>query len=144
MYCKKTGNYYVLRFEIGEEIVSTLKNFVKKENIHLGTVTGIGAADKIKLGLYNVKGQQYQSKEFTGEHEIASLSGNITSMDDEPYLHLHITISDKDFNAYAGHLDSAIVSATCEIFIHVFEGRIDRKKEEKTGLNVLNIGNGTI
>ena len=35
-----------------------------------------------------------------------------------------------------GHLNRAIVSATCEMVITVIGGRVDRVHDEETGLNI--------
>ena len=40
------------------------------------------------------------------------------------------------FNAYGGHLNEAIVSATAEIVVTMLPGKVDRVKSEETGLNV--------
>lgn len=38
-------------------------------------------------------------------------------MNGEIYLHLHIGLSDSKYNAYGGHLTSALISGTGEIII---------------------------
>ena len=35
-----------------------------------------------------------------------------------------------------GHLNSARISATCEMFIYIIDGEVDRFKDESTGLNL--------
>ena len=40
-------------------------------------------------------------------------------------------------NSFSGHLNSAYVSATCELVIDVAEGRVDRKFSDEIGLNLL-------
>jgi hypothetical protein len=48
-----------------------------------------------------------------------------------------MSAGDRDNNVYAGHLNKAVVSATCEMFIHVIDGAVDRKLNEEVGLNLL-------
>jgi hypothetical protein len=71
-----------------------------------------------------------------GDHEITSLTGNISRMNDEVYLHLHINLSDANYQTYGGHLNSAVVSATCEIVVCGLEGEIGRGFSEEIGLNI--------
>ena len=140
MQYKKFGDDYVVSLARGEEIVSSLKEFCAKESVSLGSITGIGAGEDIELGYYDVGTKEYRTKVFKEEHEITALAGNITQMNNELYLHLHITIGNKHFEALAGHLSRATVSGACEIFIHAMTGSVSRyKDEEVTGLNLLDI-----
>ena len=137
---KKLGDIYFVKIEKGEEVYETLKEFCKKQKITAGTISGLGAVNKIELVLYNTKDKKYYSKIFSGEDfEIASLTGNTTTMDKEAYLHLHIVISDKDMKAYAGHMKSAVVSAACEVVIITAKGVIEREYNEEIGLNLLKL-----
>ena len=133
---KKFGSKYFVRLDKGEEVVGKLKKFCQEHEIKLGWIKGIGAVNEIKVGLFETNGKTYHTKELRGDHEITSLSGNISSKDGEVYLHLHINLADKEYKTYGGHLDSAIISATGEIMIESIEGEIDREFSEDIGLNL--------
>ena len=45
--------------------------------------------------------------------------------------------SDSKYNAYGGHLNSAVISGTGEIVIEEIEDIIERKFNEDVGLNLL-------
>ncbi|MBS4535052.1 DNA-binding protein [Clostridium sp. D2Q-14] len=137
MEYKKFGSKYVIRLDRGEEIVESIKRFIQETNVKLANVTGIGAADKVTIGLYDVNKRKYISNDYEGEYEITALIGNISSIENEPYLHLHITIGDEKNRAFGGHLNSASISATCEIFVDVYEGELDRIHDDNIGLNIL-------
>ena len=137
MQHRKSGTTFILRIDRGEEIVSTLKAFCIEQQILFGTVQGIGAVGNAVIGLFETRTKEYHTTTLSGDFEIASLLGNITTMGGEPYLHLHATLTDETFLAYGGHLTSATVSGTCEIFITVLEGRIDRRFDADVGLNIL-------
>lgn len=140
MEYKKFGNKYVVRLESGEEIVESIKKLAIEEKIRLGRVTGIGAVNKARIGLFKLAERQYYSKELEGDMEIVNLSGNISEMNGETYIHLHISLGDDNYNVIGGHLNYAYISATGEIIIDLIEGRVDRKHDEEIGLNLLDLG----
>ena len=137
MKFKKIGSKWIVRIDKGEEIVETLKQFCKDNKIKLGTISGIGATDRVTIGLFNTKNKQYHSQELIGDYEITNLSGNVSTMNDEIYLHLHISLADSKYNAYGGHLNSAVISGTGEIVIEEIEDIIEREFNEEVGLNLL-------
>lgn len=137
MLSKRIGNTLIVRVDRGEKLMEGIKTAVKKEKVRLGIVSGIGAASSTTLGVYNVEEKKYYQNVFNGIHEITHLSGNISEMNGETYLHLHITIADEKGHAYGGHLNEAVIGATSEIFIQILDGVIDRYKDEETGLNLL-------
>jgi predicted DNA-binding protein with PD1-like motif len=139
MNYKRFDNKVVIRIDKGEEIIETLKTICKKLDIKLGSIVGIGATDKVTIGLLNTKTKKYQSKEFTGDHEIAPLVGNITLMNGEVYLHLHVTICNVEHKALGGHLTSAVVSAMFEGIIDIIEGQVTREYNDEVGLNLFKL-----
>lgn len=137
MKFKKFGNKWVVRIDKGEEIVQTLKEFCQKNKIKLGSISGIGAVNKATIGLFETKSKEFYTKELSGDYEIINLSGNISTMNKEVYLHSHITLADKNQKAFGGHLSSAIISGTGEIIVEEMEGEIERGFNEEVGLNLL-------
>lgn len=137
MEYRKFKDKYIIRLEKGEEIIKSLTELCEKEDIKLGRVTGIGATNKAKIGLFDVENKEYHSTELKGDMEITNLSGNITRKGEEVYLHLHITLCDENNRALGGHLNFAFISATCELIVDVIEGYVDREFNEEVGLNIL-------
>jgi len=137
MIFKKFGDKYILRIDRGEEVLTTLKAFCTEHRIALGSVTAIGASNRATIGLFNTETKQYQSKDLSGDFEITSLTGNISSMNGEVYLHLHAMLSDADYHTFGGHLNAAVVSGTCELVIDVIDGVCDREFNNDVGLNLI-------
>ena len=86
--------------------------------------------------MYRVDEQKYVANTFDGVMELTSLMGNITEKDGEPYLHLHATFGDLTGKVIGGHLNEAVVSATCELFVRKVEGHVGRRLDPETGLNI--------
>ncbi len=139
MNYKRYGDKVFVRIDKGEELVENLKAVCKQLNITLGSIVGIGATDKVTVGLMNTKTKKYQSKEFTGDHEITTLLGNVTTMNGEVYLHLHITLGNVEHKTIGGHLTSAVISATFEGIIEIIDGQVTREYHDDVGLNLLKL-----
>ena len=136
MEYRKFDNTYVIRLDVGEEIIEQLTAVAEKEKIRLAQVSAIGAINDFTIGVYNVAEKKYYPESFTGPWEIVSLCGSITSMDEKPYLHLHLSAGTLQGKTAGGHLTRAVISATCEIFVNVLDGNVGRVKDEVTGLNI--------
>ncbi len=139
MKFKKMADNYLIRFERGEEVLGTLKEFCGAMGITFAAVSAIGATENITIGLFDPVGKTYISNQFDGPFEILSLSGSVTSMAGEVYLHLHITVGDIQGNTRGGHLNRAVVNPTCEMILQTGAAVVDRFFDEDTGLNLLKI-----
>ena len=120
--------------EKGEEIFESLYKIVEELDIKSGWINGIGAAENITLGSYSSSVKDYIKKNFNGEFELASVIGNISTKEKNPFIHIHATISDEDCNAFAGHLFSARITATCELILNISDQHIHRKECNEVGL----------
>lgn len=139
MKYKKTNLGYMVRLLKGEEVVSSLVEIAERENILSGFVMGLGAVTEVKLGYYDLETKEYRSQMFNEDYEIGNLVGNLAQVEGKAFLHAHITISDKDCKAFAGHLFSAKIYATGEFFIYAFDKKIERKLDEEIGLKLLDL-----
>lgn len=139
MKSKKFGSKFIVRIDKGQEIINTLKQFCKDNDIKLGTVGGMGSTNNATIGLFETKRKKYHSINLVGDYEIDQLTGNISTMNGEVYIHVHVNLSDSSYSSFGGHLNSAIVSATCEIVIDIIKGEVDREFSEEIGLNLYKI-----
>mgnify|MGYP003746537193 FL=1 len=124
----------LVALERGEELFESLYKIIKELDIEFGWINGIGAASDIVLGSYPSSTKQYVKKSFNGEFELASIMGNITTKEDNPFIHIHATISDEECNAFAGHLFTATIAVTCEIILNISDKPIIRKECSEVGL----------
>jgi len=137
MEYKRFDSKILLRLDPGDEVLTGIGVVCKAENVRLGRVSGIGAVDKVTIGLFQPDTKVYHSTTLERPFEITALAGNISEMNGELYLHVHITVADISRIAFGGHLNEAVVSATAEIWIDIFEGEVDRELSDTVGLNLL-------
>jgi predicted DNA-binding protein with PD1-like motif len=137
MQYRKIEQIYVLRLEIGEEIITQLKNFCKELEIGSGKVSGIGVVRRATISYFDLPSGDYLHRDLSGNMEMTSLMGNISIMDGEPFPHLHVTLADKDFQLVAGHLSAGEIGVTGELVVEPFAETIERKINQESGLNLL-------
>ena len=139
MIVKNMGGTFYIRIDQGEEIVENLKAFCEKFDIKSGLISGLGSVTKAELGLYDLENKEYLKKEFSGIYEIASMNGNISRMNEQPYFHIHAVLSDSECRTFGGHFAMGVVGATCEIIVIPFKNDADRFFSDEIGLNLLDI-----
>ena len=136
MQYKRSGNTYMVRIDAGEDIIKSLKKLCETEHILLGRVEAIGAADHAAIGVYDLAKKEYYPEEINEFMEITSLNGSITAMDGKPYIHLHATLADQNHVVHGGHVLEMRVGATCEMFVTVLDGEVNRQKDEGLRINL--------
>ena len=131
------GNDIVLRIQKGEDIPTVLQAVCEKEQVKLASVSGLGAVGEVTLGVFNTERVAYETQTYTGDMEIASCSGNISTMEGKTYLHLHMVVANVMKGiCHGGHVNRAIVSLTGEFILHRIDGRVEREYSPEVGLNL--------
>lgn len=129
MYYSKCKLGYVLRPEIGEEIQETLRQFAEKVELKGAFFTGIGTLNRVELAFFCSDTKTYERKFFDDEYEMVSLNGNLSFTDGVPAPHSHVSICDRNFATYSGHLVRGIVSLTAEILVMDLGLNLTRKED---------------
>ncbi len=133
---RRFGDTVIVRIDRREEILEQLRCVAERENILLAEVSALGAINEFTVGLFNTEEKKYCANEFKGPYEIVSLTGTISTMDGTYYAHIHMSAGNDKGEVFGGHLNRAVVSATCELVIRVIDGRVERAFSEDVGLNL--------
>lgn len=137
MEYRKCGDTYVVRMDKGEEILEQVKALALAENIQLSTVQALGAVNDFTVGVFDTVKKEYHANSFQGAYEIVSLTGTIDTMDGQFYCHLHMSAGNDQGQVFGGHLNRAVISATCEMIVRELPGSVDRAFSTEIGLNLL-------
>lgn len=132
---KRFGNTIIARIDKGEEILEQLEDISHKENIRLASVSALGATNDMTVGVFRTEEKKYYANHFTGDMEIVSLTGTVSTMNGSYYAHLHMSAGDTEGHVFGGHLNRCVISATCEMVIQVIDGEVDREFNKEVGLN---------
>ena len=116
-----------------------IRKFLALERVPGATLTGLGAADLVKVGFYDLDEKQYRTYTHEGRIEVISLTGNIAWHSGDPVIHIHIAAAEEKAGMFGGHLMEARVSATMEISIVPAPDRVTRSMDKEIGLPLLDL-----
>jgi predicted DNA-binding protein with PD1-like motif len=133
---RRFGSKLFIRIDKSEEILKQLQIVCTKEMVRLAEVKALGALSEYTVGLFDPEKKEYHSRTFQGPAEITSLWGTVTTMDGQFYAHIHLSAGDKEHRVTGGHLNEAIVGATCEMILDIVDGTVEREFSPEIGLNL--------
>ena len=133
----RQGDFLIMRFSDGEDLLEGMKQALKANEIDAGIVLGgVGMLKNPGLSFY-VGGGKYDPIALTGEVELCALNGNIATVDGEIFVHAHATVGRSSGEAWAGHLSGGKVHMTAEIAVMALHKKMVREFDGKTGLRTL-------
>ncbi len=139
MQHRETPFGYVLVLDRGEELIRSLIEFARHNEVESAALYGIGAVDRIELGFYRLAAKDYERRTFVEELEVSSLVGNLSLLDGEPLPHIHGTFARADFTTVGGHVFEAVCSISLEIAIHVVPTPMHRGSVDSCNLYLLKL-----
>ena len=139
MQTKRVDGGFLVRLHRGEELISSLAELMRQQEIGCGAVTGLGAVAEARLGFYQLSTKSYLERRMEGEFEAVGLTGTLSWHDGEPFPHVHLLLTDADFQATGGHCFEAIASATLELYVRAHDERVERRVEEDIGLHLMQL-----
>jgi predicted DNA-binding protein with PD1-like motif len=133
----KQSFFQLIRFNKGEEIISSLQAYCEQKSIYAASFQALGAAKQLTLSYYNLSDKRYEDHDIDEEVEILSILGNVATMDKKIIIHAHGVFGKRDLQTIGGHIKKLVVSATCEVSLIPLSGTLIRAFDEETGLNLL-------
>lgn len=133
---------HFLKLEKGDDILNSIVEYSKDNNITSGAVVGIGAVEKACLGYFDVSTKKYLENDFNFFAEILNCTGNIAlnELTKEHIAHLHMLIGDIKGVTFGGHvLPGNIISVTGEFVIFETNSELMRNIDDEFKLMLLNI-----
>lgn len=130
---------YVLVFQAGDEVVSELVRWAAETGTKTATLTGIGALSEAEVGIFDPESKEYERLRVSESVELLSLTGNLTISEGQPRVHAHVVLSGRDGRAFGGHLFSARVRPTLEVFVTELPGELTRATDPESGLPLIDL-----
>ena len=139
MRFQQFGGRFQLRIESGEELNSTLKQFLVTRHINFAQMTGLGAVRSATVSYWNSTTQQYETHELHEQMEVISLIGNVSIREGEPFAHIHLGLSRSDLSMIGGHFNGAVAHPMLEIWLQPIDATVTRKLDESCGLFLMEL-----
>ncbi len=114
-----------------------MEDFVRTEGINLAWISGIGAVSRATLRYYDQARHDWVDLDLDRRLEVTSLLGNVSLLNGEPIVHVHITYCDEEGHCYGGHLGHNTLVFSMEMLLTTLSGPvITRKLDPQTGLTL--------
>jgi uncharacterized protein len=110
-YELQPARVHLLRLAAGTDVVDEITGFARDKGIRAAWVTCLGALRRASLRYYDQAALEYRDFTIDRHLEVLAAVGNVSLLDGEPFLHLHITLGDAEGRAFGGH-----ANAGCEVF----------------------------
>ena len=135
---RKFGETYYIRLDRGDEIISSILDICRKEQIASAIYSGIGGCQEAQIQTYIPANSSFETQTLRGMLELVSLTGNVVRDDAGAYYHhTHAAFSYKEGDRHcmaAGHIKSITVLYTAEVELRpVLGGEIKRQYDPETG-----------
>jgi predicted DNA-binding protein with PD1-like motif len=131
------GPAHILKPTFGADLLKELETFVRDKGINLAWLSGVGAVSRATIRYYDQEKKSWVDHEFDQRMEVAGLWGNVSLLNGEPIVHLHVVLADAEGHCYGGHLANNTLVFNLEILMTTLSGpTVARKMDDQTGLTI--------
>ena len=128
---------HIVKLEKNSDLLDSLTTYAEENNIQAAEINFIGAVQSAKVLYFNQEKKKYDEHIMDQPYEVLSGIGNISILDNKPFVHVHVVLADSAGKAYGGHLDKGTKVWLIEAFIHEVESKnLVRKFDENICLSV--------
>ncbi len=143
MHSKRIGGNgdktFAVIFETGDEVMSGLLDFARRQQLEGAHFTAIGAFSDVVLGYFDWEKKDYRHIPVREQVEVLSLVGDVALKDGQPQVHAHAVLGRSDGAACGGHLLEAHVRPTLEVILAESPQHLVRKLDPQSGLALIRV-----
>jgi len=131
-----SGVLQALILDRGDEVMTQLTEFARRENVRAARFTAIGAFQSAMLAYFDWETKKYVDIPVEEQTEVLVLTGDIAWEGDKPIAHIHVVLGRRDGSTVGGHLKRAVVRPTLELMIDE-AGALERKFDPASGIALI-------
>jgi predicted DNA-binding protein with PD1-like motif len=131
------GPAHILKPAFGSDLLKELEEFVRAQGINLAWLSGIGAVSRATIRYYDQPRKAWIDLDLDQRLEVVSLTGNVSLLNGEPIVHVHVVLADEHGRCVGGHLGPNTLVFNLEILLSTLSGpAVVRKMDAQTGLTI--------
>ena len=112
----------MLRLATGADLVEAITAYAADHRIQAATVEYLGAVRRAALRYYDQDAREYRDFVIDRHLEVLSGIGNISVLDDIPFLHTHMALADDVGAAFGGHVNVGTEVWAIEVRMQELDG----------------------
>jgi predicted DNA-binding protein with PD1-like motif len=129
---------YVLILSPGDEILTALTAFANDQKVQAARFTAIGGVHDPEVAWFDEGRKQFKAMTLRSQLEVASFVGDVAlGPDGKAVVHAHAVFAGSDGHAWGGHVLSALVSPTFELFITTYPTSLHKRDAPEVGITVI-------
>jgi uncharacterized protein len=137
VYPSDDNSAALVRLARGSDLLKGLTEAAQKLGLEAATVQAIGAVDDLTVAFFEPEHKEYEPLRFDEHFEITSSLGNVSLKDGQPFVHVHVTASDREGRVVGGHLLEGSTVFLIEAHFRALGGDAPiREQDEDLGLAV--------
>jgi uncharacterized protein len=125
---------YAVTLGKGDEIMSGMTAFARRERLQAAHFTAIGAIERGLFGWFDKEVKAYRNLPVNDQAEVVSLVGDVGLVNGAPAVHIHAVVILADGTARGGHLLQANVWPTLEVFLTDYPAPLLKELDAATDL----------
>ena len=133
---------FFLVFDPGDSFLQPMVEFVRRYEIAGASFTGLGALSEATLAWFDPADGQYKPFHIAEQVECASMAGNVSWMNDKPFVHAHCVLGKRDGTCLSGHVKDLKALPTLEVTLVEHPTRLVRKRRPDTGYALIELPAG--
>lgn len=128
---------HLMRLDTGSDLHDSITEYARDHDVQVAWVNFLGAVRRASLRYYDQEEKEYRDYVLDRHLEVVAGVGNFSSLDGEPFLHIHTALSDEDGTGFGGHVNSGTEVFAIEVMLQELEGDPPvRLPDECTGLTL--------
>lgn len=110
---------YFVRLEPGDELICSLIQLAREQEVDAALLTAVGSLTEVELGSGTGRDRLHARTRLTEPLDACSITGTLKLVDGEPFPHLHGSFARADHSVIGGHIYQAVSGSGVDIALQI-------------------------